>query len=112
MPWMNARVAHLLSVCRAVATVVGDKTEEKSSSNGYDEVVVTKNMETIDAFSSCVIHMRAERAYTGECTKENAGKCIHTELRQGSKKVVMVVRNSMAYPLLSKRKLWWPGQWP
>ena len=67
MPWANARVAHPLSVHRAAAAVVGNETVEESSSNGYDKVVITKNMETIDAFSSCVIHVRAERAYTGEC---------------------------------------------
>ena len=40
MPWVNARVVHLLSVCRAVATVVDDKTVESANLNGYDEVVL------------------------------------------------------------------------
>ena len=76
-------------------------------------------METIDTFLSHVIHMRVERAYTGEwinvmtqalqtgdgslpqgLTIQNA--C--TELRQGSKNVVMVVRNSMAYPPTLQKK--------
>ena len=38
----------------------------KSSPSGYNEVVITKNAGTIDAFSSCVIHVKAEKAYTGE----------------------------------------------
>ena len=67
MPWANTRVAHLLSVHRAVATVVVDKTAESANPNGYDEVVLTRNTETIDTFSSHVIPIRAEKAYTGEC---------------------------------------------
>ena len=67
MPWANARVAHLLSMHRAVATVVDDQTLESADPIGYDEVVFTRNMETIEAFSSHVISMKAEKAYTGEC---------------------------------------------
>ena len=33
MPWANARVAHLLSVCRAAAAVVGDETAESANLN-------------------------------------------------------------------------------
>ena len=36
MPWVNARVAHLLSVCRAAATVVDEGTVESANPNGYD----------------------------------------------------------------------------
>ena len=118
-PWANARVAHLLSVCRAAATMVGNKTAEDSSLNGYDKVVITKNTETIDAFSSHVIPVKAEEAYTGEHinimtqvlqTKDGSllqGLTIqnaYTELRKGSKNVVMVVRNSMAYPQTLQKK--------
>ena len=113
MPWANARVAHLLSVCKATATMVSDKTMEDSSQNGYNKVVINKNTETIDAFSSYVIPIKAEKAYTGECinvmtqvlqTKDSSllqGLTIqnaYTELRKGSKNAVMVVRNSTAYP--------------
>ena len=124
MPWVNARVAHLLSVCRAAATMVIDETSEDSSLNGYDEVVIAKNAETRGAFSSQVIPVKAEKAYTGECinimtqgavdqrwlstTVSHHSKCIH--LRKGSKNEVVVVRNSTAYPKLSRRKLLWPGQ--
>ena len=64
MPWANARVAHLLSVCRAAATMVDDQTTEETSPDEYDEVVITKHTETVDAFSSHVIPMKAEKAYT------------------------------------------------
>ena len=118
-PWVNARVAHLLSVCRAAATMVGDETTEDSSPDGYNEVVVTKNTETIDAFSSHVIPVKVKKAYTGEginvmtqalqtkdgsllqgLTVQNA----YTELRKGSKNAVAVVRNSTAYPQTLQRK--------
>ena len=62
MPWVNARVVHLLSVHRVAATVVGDKTAESANLNGYDEVVVTRNTETIDAFSSHVIPVKVEKS--------------------------------------------------
>ena len=67
MPWVNARVAHLLSMCRVAATVVEDQTSESADPIAYDEVVFTRNMETIEAFSSHVISMKVEKAYTGEC---------------------------------------------
>ena len=51
------------SVQRAIATVEDSQAMEKSSPSGYDEVVNVKNAETIDAFSSCVIPMKIEKAY-------------------------------------------------
>ena len=65
-PWANTQVAHLLSVQRATARVEDSQAVGKSSPSKYNEVVITKNMETIDAFSSHVIPMTAEKAYTGE----------------------------------------------
>ena len=67
MPWANARVAHLLSVCRMMAMEVGDGIAEESSSDNYDQVMFTQNVETIEAFSSHVVLVKAGRAYTGEC---------------------------------------------
>ena len=52
MPWMNVRVAYLLSVHRMTAIKVGDGTAEESSSDDYDQVMFTQNVETIEAFSS------------------------------------------------------------
>ena len=119
MPWANARVAHLLSVQRATATMVDDQTMGESDLDEYDKVVITKNRETVDAFSSCVITMKAEKAYTGEHinvltqvlqTKDGSlpqGLTIqnmYTKLRKGSKNAVMVVRNSTAYSQTLKKK--------
>ena len=113
MPWANARVVHLLSIHRAATKVLEDQTLESANPNGYNEGVFMRNMATIEAFSSWVISVKAEKAYTGECinvmtqmlqnedstlpqglTIQNA----YTELQKGSKYIVMVVRNSTANP--------------
>ena len=65
MPWVNARVAHLLLLYRMAAIKVGDKIAEHPSSDDYDKVVFTQNAETIEAFSSCMVQVRVERAHTG-----------------------------------------------
>ena len=65
MPRENARVAHLLSVQRATATMVDDQNTGESNPEEYDEMVITKNTETVDAFSSCVIPVKVEKVYTG-----------------------------------------------
>ena len=113
MPLVNARVAHLLSVHRMIAIKVGDGIVQESSSDNYDQVMFTQNVETIEAFSSHVVLVKVGKAYTRGCinimaqalwTEDSSllqGLTIqnmYTELRQGSKKAVMVVNNSMAYP--------------
>ena len=113
MPWANARVAHLLLVHRMMAMKVGDGIAEESGLDSYDQVMFTQDVETIEAFSSHVVLVKVGRAYTGECinitvkalwTKDSSLpqdltiQNTYTELRQGSKKAVMVVRNSTAYP--------------
>ena len=65
MPWVNARVAHLLSVHRMTAVMVGDEFMVKSSSDDYDKVEFTWNVETIEAFSSHAVQVRAEMAHLG-----------------------------------------------
>ena len=113
MPWANARVAHLLSVWRMTVIEVGDGIAEVSSPDDYDQVVFTWNVETIEAFFSRMVPVRAERAYTrwrtnvmtqalqtgdGSLLQGLTVQNTYTELRQGSKNAVVVVRNSMAYP--------------
>ena len=112
MPWANARVAHLLLVCRMTTVEVGDGIMEEPNPDGYDQVMFTKNVETIEPFSSHVVLVKARRVYTGEhinimvqalWTKDGSlpqGLTVqntYTKLRQGGKKAVVVVRNSMAY---------------
>ena len=126
-PWVNTRVVHLLSVCRMMAIKVGDDTAEESSTDDYDQLMFTQNVETIEAFSSHMVLVKVERAYTGEhinimvqaLQTEDASlpqglaiQNMYTELRQGSKNAVMVVRNSTAYPqTLQKKTPVEPGQW-
>ena len=63
-PWANARVAHHLSVHRVTAVKLGDGTMEGSNSDDYDQIMFTQNVETIEAFSSHVVPMKVEKAYT------------------------------------------------
>ena len=99
MPWANARVAHLLSICRMTAVKIGDGIEEESSSDNYDQVMFTQNVETIETFSSHVVLVKAAKAYTRGCidimsqalqTEDSSllqGLIVqnnYTELRQGS----------------------------
>ena len=65
-PWANARVAHLLSVHRMMTMEVGDGLKEESDPDGYDQLMYTQNVETIEPFSSCVIPVKMGRAYMGE----------------------------------------------
>ena len=67
MPWANASVVHLLSVCRMTPLEVGDGQEEKVDVNSYDKLMYTQNVETIEPFSSQVMQVKAGRAYMGEC---------------------------------------------
>ena len=112
MTWANARVAYLLSVCRLMAVKVGDGIAEEPRSDGYDQVMFTQDVETIEAFSSHVVLVKVGRAYTrghinimlqalqtkdGSLPQGLTVQNTYTELRQGSKKAVVVVRNSTAY---------------
>ena len=119
VPWVNAQMTHLLSVQRAAATVEDGQTAGNSNLGGYHEIVLTKNTKTIDAFSSCVIIVKSGTGHIGEridvmtqalCIEDSSllqGLTVqnaYTELRKGSKNVVVVVRNSMAYPQTLRKK--------
>ena len=67
MPWANARVAHLQSVHRMTTMEVGDGLKEEPDPDGFDQLMYTQNVETIEPFSSHVILVKAGKAYTGEC---------------------------------------------
>ena len=67
MPLANARVAHLLLVCRMMTMEVGDDTMEEPNSDSYDQVMFTQSVETIEPFSSYMVPVKVGRAYTGEC---------------------------------------------
>ena len=64
---VNARVAHLLLVCKMMAMEVGGDIAKESSLDGYSQVMFIQNVETIKAISSCMVPVKVGRAYTGEC---------------------------------------------
>ena len=67
MPWVNARVAHLLLVHRVMTVEVGDGCKEEPDPDGYDQLMYTQDVETIEPFSSHIVPVKAGWAYTGEC---------------------------------------------
>ena len=112
MPWVNARAAHLLAVCRMTPMEVGDSQEGKFDSDDDDPLMYTQKAETLEPFSSHIITVKTGKAYLGECinimvqalwTQDGTlppSLTIHntyTELRKGSKKAVVVVWNNTAY---------------
>ena len=112
MPLLNARVAHLFSVHRMTAVKVGDGTAGECSPDDYNQVMFTQDVEIIETFSSHIVPVKAEKTHTGECinimaqalwTEDSSlsqGLTVqntYTELWQGSKKAVVVAKNSTAY---------------
>ena len=115
---MNAQVTYLLVVRWATATIEDGKPEELDSKD-YDKIVTTKEAETIDAFSSQVIHAKMKTSHQGEGINmmtqamhiedrslplglmvQNA----YMELCSGSRNIAVVVRNSTAYPQTLRKK--------
>ena len=113
MPWVNARVAHLLAIRRMTLVEVGIDQEEGCKTDQDSPLMYTQKVETLEPFSSHVIPMKMMEVYLGEhliimlqalhtqdgtlppgITMQN----MYTELRKGSKKVVVVVQNNTAYP--------------
>ena len=63
MPWVNARVAHLLAVHRMMPMEVGDSQEGKFDSNDDDPLMYTQKTETLEPFSSHIIPVKTGKAY-------------------------------------------------
>ena len=119
MPWVNARAAHLLASRRMIPLGVGSDREEGCEIDQDSPLMYTQKVEMLEPFSSRVIPVRMMEAYLGEhlnimvqalhtqdgtllpgITMQNT----YTELRKGSKKVVVVVRNNTAYPQTLQKK--------
>ena len=115
----NARAAHLLAIRRMVPVEVGDTHEKGYDANQDGFVIYTQKVETLEPFSSHIIPVKTMEAYLGEwlnmmvqalyiqdgtlppgLTMQNT----YTELRKGSKKVVVVVWNHTAYPQTLRKK--------
>ena len=86
----------------------------------YDEVVTTKDTEIINAFSSCIIHVRVRTAYMdvglnvmtqaldaedGSLPQGLTIQNTYTEVCGGSKNVTIVERNSLAYPQTLRKRI-------
>ena len=97
-----------LQAVRQTAAMIEDGDPEELDSKDYDEIV-----NTIDAFSSQVIHAKMSTAHWGEGINvmtqalhiEDGSlpqgltvQTTYTELQGGSKNITVVVRNSIAYP--------------
>ena len=108
MPCANARVAHLLSVHRMIAIKVGDSIVEESSSDAYNQVMFTQNVETRSLLllhgAGINIMTQALQTEDGSLLQGLTVQNTYTELSQGSKESVMVVRNSTAYPQTLQKK--------
>ena len=113
MPWVNARVAHLLAIRRMMPEEVGDDQEGGCNANQDGPLMYTQKVEILEPFSSHVIPVKTAEAYLGEhinvmvqalhaqngtlppgLTMQNT----YTECRKGSKKAVVVVQNHTSYP--------------
>ena len=112
------QVPYLLAVRQATA-VIEDNNQEESGSNDYDEIIISKEAESIDAFSSKVIYVQIKTAHWGEGINVMTQALhiedrslpqglmvqnIYTELCSGSKNVAVVVRNTTAYPQTLRKK--------
>ena len=126
MLWANARAAHLLAIRRMTPVEVGSDWDEGCKTDQDSPLMYTQKVEILEPFSSHVIPMKMMEAYLGErlnmmvqalhtqdstlppgITMQNT----YTELRKGSKKAVVVVRNNTAYPQTLWKKTLWQGQW-
>ena len=83
----------------------GDGLKKELVPDGYDQLMYTQNVETIEPFSTHIVPVKAGRSHMGEginvmvqalWTKDGSlpqgltVQNMYIELRQGSKKVVMV----------------------
>ena len=103
--WANARVAHLLSVCRMTTVEVGDGIAEELTPDSYDQVMFTQNVETTEPFFSHMVLVKAGRAYTGECINIMV-QALQTE--DGSLPQGLTAQNMYTeFTQGSKRQSWW-----
>ena len=119
MPWANARVAHLLAMQRMVPAEVEDNRKDGYNTSQESFVMHTQKVETLRPFSSHIIPVKMMEAYLGDHLNVMVQSLhaldgtlppglmlqnMYTELRKGSKKVVVIVRNQTAYPQTLRKK--------
>ena len=104
-PWANANVAHLLSVCRMTAIKVGDGIADECSPDDYDQVMFTQNIEPIEAFSSHIVPVKLEKAYTRGCINVIA-QALQTE-DSSLPQALPYKTCTQSYSEAERRQLWW-----
>ena len=113
MLWANARAAHLLAIRRMTPVEAGNGQDEGYDMDEDSPLMYTQKAETLEPFSSHVIPVKTTKVHLGECINVMV-QALHaqdstlppgltvrntyTELRKGSKKAVVVVRNNTTYP--------------
>ena len=120
MLWVNARASHLLAVHRMAPAEVEDDRKDRYNTSQEGFVMHTQKVEILGPFSSHVIPIKMMEAYLGECLNMMMQSLhvqdgtllpglmvqnMYTELRKGSKKVVVVVQNQTAYPQTLRKKI-------
>ena len=120
MPWANARAAHLLAIRRMAPVKVESDCDGGCITRQDGFMMHTQKVETLEPFSSHVIPVKMTEVHMGEhlnmmvhalydqdgtllpgLTMQNT----YTELRKGSKKVVVVVQNHTTYPQTLQKKM-------
>ena len=111
--WANARAAHLLAIRRMMPVELGNDQDGRYDADQDSPLMYTQRVEMLDPFYFHVKPMKMMGTYLGEhlnvmvqalhaqdgtlppgLTMQN----MYTELRKGSRKVVVVVQNNTAYP--------------
>ena len=119
MLWANARAVHLLAIRRMMPVEVGNDQDGRYDADQDSPLMYTQRVEILEPFSSHVIPMKMTEVYLGEhlnmmvqalhaqdgtlppgITMQNT----YTELRKGSRKVVVVVQNNTTYPQTLQKK--------
>ena len=119
-PWANARAPHLLAVRRMVPIKVESDCDGGCITRQDGFMMCTQKVETLEPFSSHVIPVKMTETHAVECINvmvqalhDQDGTLLpgltiqnmYTELRKGSKKVVVVVQNHTAYPQTLQKKM-------
>ena len=88
-----------------MAVKVGDGIVEDSSSDRYDQVIFTQNIETIEAFSSHMVLVKGGKAYTGQCVHIMV-QALQTE-DSSFFRASLYKTHTQSWGKEVKRQLWW-----
>ena len=120
-PWANARAAHLLAIRRMAPVKVESDCNGGCITRQDGFMMYTQKVETLELFLlPCDTH-EDDRDTCGQSSKCDGIQALHdqdgtflpgltvqntyTEMRNGSKKAVVVVQNHTAYPQTLQKKM-------